>query len=888
MSKVKIQEISEEAGLSNSELIKKAREIGLEVKTRNSILSDKDAEILMNYVLTGKKPLIKDKTKVNVIKKNISGINISSKKSTSGLNISLTPTKHQIDKIEKDNKSRDKIKQILEEDNSIRKLSSSPAKESIEKIEPIDKEINTDENTSEHTSIVKKKRQNRLGITVVRKSDKVISGVRMVNTGINNNIKSVTNLLNQAVLSPKKSKKNTTKLKAKDNGTKIQLLNERFLSNNSFNSSDSIYNEEEVILLDFSEKKIDKERPTNKKTPVKKTGKPTFKQKFFKKKRGKIEKYSKKVKNKDDITEVEISENIRVYEFAEKISKSISEVIKVLFTLGTMVTQNDFLDKDSLEILADEFNIGITVIDLLDSLDYVANYDSIENINNNVRPPVVIIMGHVDHGKTSILDKIRSTKIAAKESGGITQHIGAYQIEQNNKKISFIDTPGHAAFSAMRSKGVQATDIIIIVVAVDDGIKEQTKEVIKIAKQSKLPIIIAMNKIDKDGANIEKVKSQFSELDIVSSDWGGKYDFIPLSAHTGEGIDELLSTILIQSEVSELFADEEREAKALVIESYYKQGFGAVANIIMRNGSLKIGDYIVAGRTFGRVKTIILDNGDKVKKIGPSTPASIIGLNSAPETGEVLISMDSEKDVKEIATKLLEYKKSKELSKSTKVTLDNFNEIIKESNLTSLPVVIKVDVDGSLEAVKSTLEDLRNDEVKVNIIYSGVGNITESDILLAQGNKNTLILGFNTKISSQVKAKAKNLSVNIQDFKIIYELLDFVKEKLSGLMAPIVSIMKVGEIEVKEIYTVAKIGTIAGSKVISGLISKDANIKLIRDGEEIIETTIHSLKRFNDDVKEVKKGFECGIMLHKFNDIKAGDIIEVYKEVKKSATIDIV
>ena len=891
MSKVKIQEISNEAGLSNAELIKKAKEIGVDVKTRNSTVTDKEAEILMNYILKGVKP-----TSIN--KKKKSSITVYSKKSTNSINISMSPSKKKeealIDNIKdkdkdknRDKENKKKIEKLLEEDDNIIDLNSypskSPTKSSIKK-------ENSDDLDPTKIKKIKEKKKKLSGITVIRKSEQVLPSVRIVDSKQSKSKKSITNLIADLSITKKskKSKKINTKIKAKDNGTKIQLLNERFLSNNNFHSTESVYNEEEVILLDFSEKKIEKDRPTKKKNTTgknNKSGKNQFKQNFSKKKRAKVKKYTKDNKSNSEVKEVEISENIRVYEFADKINKTTGEVIKVLFTLGTMVTQNDFLDKDSLEILADEFNIKVSVVNLMDSLDYVINYDNIENKNNTIKAPVVTIMGHIDHGKTSILNKIRSIKNKTKEAGGITQHIGAYQIEQNGKKISFIDTPGHEVFSNMRLRGVEATDIIIIVVAVDDGVKEQTKEVISIAKKSNLPIIIAMNKIDKENVNIEKIKSQFSELEIVSTDWGGKYDFIPVSAQTGEGIDELLTTISIQAEILELVADEERDAKALIIESYYKQGFGPVANIIMKNGSLKVGDNIIAGTTFGRVKTIILDNGEKVQKIGPSTPASIIGLNDAPSTGDIMISMESEKDTKSIATKRADYQRSQNLSKSTKVTLDNFNSIIKEGNLISLPIIIKTDVDGSLEAIKSSLEGMKNEEVKVNIIHNGVGNITESDILLAQGNKNTLILGFNTKISNQVKAKSKNLSINIHNFSIIYELLDLVKEKLSGLMAPTVSNEKVGEVEVKEIYTIAKIGTIAGSKVVSGSIYKDSKIKLIRESKEIIETTLSSLKRFEDDVKEVKKGFECGIMLHKFNDIKEGDIIEVYKEITKSATM---
>ncbi|HHB94681.1 MAG TPA: translation initiation factor IF-2, partial [Campylobacterales bacterium] len=538
--------------------------------------------------------------------------------------------------------------------------------------------------------------------------------------------------------------------------------------------------------------------------------------------------------------------------------------------LGTMFTQNDFLDKDSIEILAEEFDVEVTTIDPLNALDYVKTYDAIEDKNLEERPPVITIMGHVDHGKTSLLDKIRSTKVAAKEAGGITQHVGAYQVTKNGKKISFIDTPGHSAFTEMRSRGAQATDIVIIVVAADDGVMPQTKEAVSHAKAAGVPIVVAINKMDKESANPELVKGQLAELDITPSEWGGDYEFIPVSAHTGEGIDELLDTLLITAEVMELEADPTRNAKAVVVESSVEKGFGSIADVIVQNGTLKVGDSFVVGTTYGKIKTMILDDGTRTKAITPSTPAAIVGLSEVPTAGDILVVMDSEKEAREIADKRAEYARTKELSKSQKVSLEDLSAVIAEGNLKSLPVIIKTDVQGSLEAIKGTLSDLKNEEVKVNIIHEGVGGVTESDVQLADASEHSIILGFNVRPTGSVKRKAKELGVEIKTYSVIYELLDDIKALLGGMMSPVISEEVTGQAEVRETFTVAKVGTIAGCKVSDGTILRNAGARLIRNGVVVYTSKIASLKRFNDDVREVKQGFECGIMLDRYNDIKEG------------------
>jgi translation initiation factor IF-2 len=748
-----------------------------------------------------------------------------------------------------------------------------------------------------------KARRKRIGITVIKKADRDKPRIRIVEE--RRPVVEVKRKKPVGMPTPPSKKKARKIATAKESGEKLDFMSNSGFGGYGRNQVTEVEEEPEVLMLDFSDKNIYEDmmrQEAKRKEEAKKRaaagggtqgrGGPGRGRGGQQRRRasglrrgGKRKKYIKE-ENIGQITSIEIPENVRVYEFAEKVGRSTGEVIKVLFTLGTMFTQNDFLDKDSIEILAEEFEVEVDTIDPLDALDYVKVYDAIEDENPTERPPVITIMGHVDHGKTSLLDRIRSTKVAAREAGGITQHVGAYQVEKNGRKISFIDTPGHAAFTEMRARGAQATDIVIIVVAADDGVKQQTKEAVSHAKAAGVPIVVAINKMDKEGANPERAKSQLAELDITPAEWGGDYEFVPVSAHSGLGIDDLLDTLLLTAEVMELKADSKRNAKSVVVESSLEKGFGAVANVIVQNGTLSIGDSFVVGTTFGKVKTLILDDGTRVKSIGPSTPAAVVGLSQVPMAGEVLVAMDNEKDARELADKRAEYARTKELSKSTKVTLEDLSAIIAEGNLKSLPVIIKTDVQGSLEAIKGTLAELKNEEVKVNIIHEGVGGVTESDVQLADASEHSIILGFNVRPTGGVKKRAKELGVEIKTYSIIYELLDDVKALLGGMMSPTISEEVTGQAEVRETFTVAKVGTIAGCKVADGSIVRNAGARLIREGVVIYTTTISSLKRFNDDVKEVKNGFECGIMLHNYNDIKEGDVIETFKMVEEQVTLD--
>jgi translation initiation factor IF-2 len=907
MDKVKIQEIAEEAGLSNADLLDKAKELGFDVKAANSTISLENAGILVDYAISGtlpkgfKKP--GSKAKITVVKK----------KTEEKIEEKVSEEKSETTPVEEVVPAEEKVT-AKEEPVETAPLEEEPVETAPVQETAVAEEKPTEEAVEEKKAPVKEVKK-RKGISVVSKKAepsatpktaeegeakpkrKVLSrsGIKIVRKAKPAPVRAATRI-SMGEQTPYVSKKKPKKgpAQAKETGTKIDIFNHDSMSGDI----DSGFGDEEVVLLDFSDKNIYEEmmrQEQKRKEEMKKReaanggpakGRQPFRpqQKRSLKRGGKRKKYVKE-ENNEVVTSVEIPENVRVYEFAEKVNRSVGEVVKVLFALGMMVTKNDFLSKDEIEILAEEFEVEVTTMNPLDELDYAQAYDAVEDTHLEERPPVITIMGHVDHGKTSLLDKIRSARVADKEAGGITQHVGAYQVEKNGKKITFVDTPGHEAFTEMRARGAQATDIVIIVVAADDGVMPQTKEAIAHTKAAGVPLIVAINKMDKEAANPDNVKSQLAELDVMATDWGGEYEFVPVSAHTGMGIDELLETILLQAEVMELQADPTRKAKAVVVESSLEKGFGPVANVIIKNGTLHVGDNVIVGKTYGRIKAIKLDDGSSVKEIGPSTPAAIVGLNEVPGAGEILVAMNTDKEVRELAEKRAEYDRAKQLSKSTKATLDDLSALIAEGQLKSLPVIIKADVQGSLEAIKGSLAKLRNEEVKVNIIHEGVGGVTESDLTLADASEHAVVLGFNVRPTGAVKKKAKELGIEIRSYNIIYDLLDDVKALLGGMMSPVIKEEVTGQAEVRETFVVGKVGTIAGCKVTDGVITRNSKARLIRDGVVVYESTIASLKRFNEDAREVKNGYECGIMLENFNDIKEGDVIETFKDVEEQVKL---
>ncbi len=704
------------------------------------------------------------------------------------------------------------------------------------------------------------------------------------------NLESMFKFSDEKIERKKKKEKKPVIATKKDGATKMDLLGDRDMA-------DIVIDDEDVVILpDFSVRTQTPEpqkikQPTNTSyKPVLNTSVSSFlEQGTARRPRKKHKKSQRANHNGEAVTYVEIPKEIRLYEFADKINKQPSEVIGKLFMLGMMTTKNDFLDEDAIEILADEFGIEVNIVDTQEAFDYVKAYDEeeeqLDDTNLTVRAPVITIMGHVDHGKTSLLDYIRNSRVAAGEAGGITQHVGAYMVNKNGKNITFIDTPGHEAFTAMRARGAKITDIVIIVVAADDGVKPQTKEAVSHAKAAGVPIIIAINKMDKEAANPDKVKSELAELDILSTDWGGTYEFVPISAKMGTGIDDLLEIVLLQAEILELKANARANAKAAIIESSQQKGRGPVATVIVENGTLRVGDIVVAGVAYGKIRTITDDQGKILKEIKPGECGVIMGLSEIPEAGETLISVKTDKEAREYAQKKAEYLRQKELSKTTKVSLEELSEKIAEGELKSLPVIVKADVGGSLEAIKASLEKLRNDEIKVNIIHSGVGGITQSDVELARASENSVILGFNIRPTGEVKEKAKESGVEIKTYNVIYNLLDDVKAILSGLMSPVIHEEQLGQAQVRQVINVPKVGAIAGCMVTEGTINRGAKIRLIRNGVVVHEGTVSSLKRFKDDVREVARGFECGVGIDSYNDIREGDYIESFKEVEEQASL---
>lgn len=578
---------------------------------------------------------------------------------------------------------------------------------------------------------------------------------------------------------------------------------------------------------------------------------------------------------KETPKEIKYSGTLTVSELAEKLNKEASEIIKKLMFLGVMATKNQDLDDDAIELICAEFDVEVEKEIILEDTDLDKYVEADDEATLVERPAVVTIMGHVDHGKTTLLDSIRHTKVTAGEAGGITQHIGAYQVKRSGKKITFLDTPGHAAFTSMRSRGAQITDIAILVVAADDGVMPQTVEAINHAKAAEVPIIIAVNKIDKEGANPDRVMQELTEYELVPEDWGGDTIFVQLSAIKGEGIDDLLEMIVLVSEVEELKANPKRNATGTVIEAQLDKGRGSVATLLVQNGTLHVGDPIVVGNTFGRVRAMVNDLGQRVKEAGPSTPVEITGLNEVPQAGDQFVVFDDEKKARQIGEARQQKHIQENRTEQTKVSLDDLFEQIKQGEMKEINVIIKADVQGSVEALASSLRKIEVEGVKIKIIHTGVGAITESDIILASAS-NAIVIGFNVRPDANAKNSAESENVDVRLHRVIYKAIEEIEAAMKGMLDPEFEEKVIGQAEVRETFKVSKVGTIAGCYVTDGKITRDSGIRLVRNGVVLFEGEIDTLKRFKDDVKEVAQNYECGITIKNYNDIKEGDIIEAY------------
>ena len=915
---VKISDIAADLGYEAKDIVAKALELDISVKNATSKVSEEDAGAIYEYVTSGQVPqLILNRQEAKKSSK-------AAKKTTKTTSKQATKDSKEESKQKAKKSSTTKTKKDANEDKKTSKTATKTTKATSKvkekQIEPkITNEVATkntisaqssDENeqAKELTSKAESKEQKvddtnanpsdqnsaasslakRRGLVIVKKREATAPKASAPSAlqAQSKRLESMFSLSSDELIQKKKKeKKQAPQASKKENSQRLDFMG-------SFGADIVIDDEDVVVLPDLTVKPIEVERPAIKKqVNVYKTAQNTSFNLEGGIARSSRKKHKKAVKSTDNdtVTSVQIPSDVRLYEFADKIKKSVGEVMGKLFALGKMTTKNDFLDKDEIEILGEEFGIDIDIIDESAQIDYVKAYDESESIGNSAlseRVPVVTIMGHVDHGKTSLLDYIRNSRVASGAAGGITQHVGAYMVEKNGRKITFIDTPGHEAFTAMRARGANATDIAIIVVAADDGVKPQTKEAIAHAKAANVPIIIAINKMDKPNANPDLVKTGLADLGILTRDWGGEYEFAAISAKTGSGIDELLEIVLLQAELLELKADASKLAKATIIESSLQKGRGPVATIIVQNGTLKVGDIIVAGIAYGKVRALSDDLGNPLKAIRPGECGVIIGLSEVPDAGETLISVNSEKEARDYANKRHEYLRQKELSKSTKVSLEELSAKIAEGALKSLPVIIKADVQGSLEAIRASLEKLRNDEIKVDIIHQGVGGITQSDVALASASENCVILGFNIRPTGEVKELAKERGVEIKTYNVIYNLIDDVKALLGGLMSPVITQEDLGQAVIKQVINVPKIGQIAGCMVVDGTINRGAKIRVIRDGVVVFEGNVSSLKRFKDDVREVAKGYECGVGIEGYNDMREGDYIESYKEISSQAVIE--
>lgn len=571
---------------------------------------------------------------------------------------------------------------------------------------------------------------------------------------------------------------------------------------------------------------------------------------------------------------IEIGETITVKDLAEKLKQPNTEVIKTLMFNGVMAALNQEIDFDTAEKVAEKFGILVAPLEEDDTLeDFEEEIEEGETLEK--RPPIITVMGHVDHGKTSLLDAIRKEKVTESEAGGITQHIGAYTVTLNGEKITFLDTPGHEAFTAMRARGAQVTDIVILVVAADDGIMPQTVEAINHCKAAKVPMIVAINKIDRPGANPDRVKQELTEHGLVAEDWGGDIICVPVSAKTNEGIDTLLEMVLLTSEMLELKANPARKAKGTVVEAKLDKGRGAVASLLVQNGTLHKGDSIVVGSTYGRIRAMFDDDGKKIKSAGPSIPVEILGLSEVPAAGDRFVVVKDEKTARQMAESRKEKTRQEKLNASHRVSLEDLYNQIKEGKVKELAIIVKADVQGSVEAIRSSLEKLSTDDVKVRVIHGAVGAVTETDITLATAS-NAIVIGFNVRPDGNAIAAAEKEGVDVKTYRIIYDAIEDVKSAMIGMLEPDYKEVVLGSAEVRQVYKISNVGTIAGCYVLNGKLTRNADVRIIRDGIVIFDTKLSSLKRFKDDVKEVNSGYECGLSLEKFNDIKEGDIIEGY------------
>jgi len=649
--------------------------------------------------------------------------------------------------------------------------------------------------------------------------------------------------------------KNTKKSKSRRNNNESDFDEGKLKNLKQTNKLSNMFDDQDGGMLDYYDLTTQRGRRGKKKNN-KNQGERT-KQKIF------------------QLTKIEIPESITVKDLAAEMKKTTADVIKKLLGYGIMATINQEVDFDTAYLVAQEFGITASKKEVVSEEDILFDDSEDKEEELEVRPPVIVVMGHVDHGKTSLLDTIRKTNVIEGEAGGITQAIGAYKVKVKDREITFLDTPGHEAFTAMRARGAQITDIAILVVAANDGVKPQTVEAINHAKSAGIPIIVAINKIDLPDSNIEKVKQELMAYDLVPEEWGGDTIFVPISAKKGENIDQLLEMVLLEADVLELKANPRKQAKGAVIEARLDKAKGAIATMLVQRGSLDVGDTIVVGSSIGRIRAMKNDKGKVVKSAGPSTPVEIMGLTEVPQAGDTFYEVKNEKMAKHLIERRKRQEREKALNATTKVTLDNLFSQMEEGNLKVLNLIVKADVQGSVEAVKQALEKLSNEEVKVKVIHAATGAVNQSDVTLAKVS-NAIIIAFNVRPDNMAREIAEKDEVEIKPYSIIYQVIEDVEAAMKGMLDPEFEEKVIGNVEVRQTFRISNVGTIAGGYVISGKVERNANVRVIRENVVIHDGHLSTLKRFKDDVKEVTKGFECGIQIENYNDIKEGDVIEVY------------
>ena len=593
------------------------------------------------------------------------------------------------------------------------------------------------------------------------------------------------------------------------------------------------------------------------------------------KKKKKRKKGSEDDNLEQDVEVIEIGKTITVKELAEKLNKPVNDVIKTLIFTGVLAAINQEIDFETAEKVAEKYEVAVYEKEEENTLEEFEEETDVEEENLAKRPPIITVMGHVDHGKTSLLDAIRKSKVTSTEAGGITQHIGAYTVEVNGETLTFLDTPGHEAFTAMRARGAQITDVVILVVAADDGIMPQTVEAINHCKAANVPMIVAINKMDREGANPDRVKQELTEHGLVVEDWGGDIIAVPVSAKTRENIDTLLEMVLLTSEMQELKADAGRKAKGTVVEAKLDKGRGAVATLLVQNGTLHMGDSIIVGSTYGRIRAMFDDSGKKIKSAGPSIPVEVLGLSEVPAAGDRFTVVKDEKTARNMAEARKEKIRQESFATSHRVSLEDLYSQIKEGSVKELSVIVKADVQGSVEAIKASLEKLSTDDVKVRVIHGAVGAISETDITLAAAS-NAIVIGFNVRPDNNAVAASERDGVEVKTYRVIYDAIEDIKSAMIGMLDPEYKEVVLGTAEIRATYKISNVGTIAGGYVLTGKLVRNADVRVIREGIVIFESKLASLKRFKDDVKEVNAGYECGFSVEKFNDIKEGDIIEAY------------